>query len=182
MNKPTHVIGGVVAGIAVDKFIVPTLTNVASVEGVVGIGAVMAGAFLGSVLPDIDHKGSFIGRRLKPISFILYHTIGHRGLTHTPIFVIGLSTLLAYLVMQLSGFAQATMLFFVLGLFGGMLSHLALDLLTKGGVPLFYPFSKKDISLTPFKTGGMWEYIVALGCMALIVVMLQDISLMAFAK
>jgi inner membrane protein len=182
MNKPTHVMGGVTAGIAVNKFIVPTLTNVASIEGVVGVGAVMAGAFLGSVLPDIDHKGSFIGRRLKPISFILHHTIGHRGLTHTPIFVIGFSTLLAYLVMQLSGFAQTVMLFFVLGLFGGMVSHLALDLLTESGIPLFYPFSKKDISLAPFRTGGIGEYIASLACMALIFLMLQDVYVMAFVK
>lgn len=184
MNKPTHVMGGITAGIAVNKFVVPTLTNVASIEGFVGLGAVMAGAFLGSVLPDIDHKGSFIGRRLKVISFIVHHTVGHRGLTHTLLFAIGLSTLLAYLVLQLSGFSQAIMLFFVLGLFAGILSHLALDMLTKEGIPLFYPFIKADISIARFKTGGVGEYIASLGCMALIVLMLQDLpgTLMAFVK
>jgi len=198
MNKPTHVMGGITAGIAVNKFVVPTLTNVASIEGVIGIVAVMAGAFLGSVLPDIDHRGSFIGRRLRIIStpFAIAGfaskqvkkvantvtgkkgstdtIISHRGITHTLIFAIGLCTLLSYLVLQLSGFSQAIMLFFVLGLFGGILSHLVLDMLTKSGVPLLYPFTKRDFSFAPFETGGVGEYIASFGCIALIVLMLQD--------
>lgn len=206
MNKPTHVMGGITAGIAVNKFVVPTLANVASIEGFVGLGAVMAGAFLGSVLPDIDHRGSFIGRRLRiistPFAMAGFATkqvkkvantvtgkkgstdsiISHRGITHTLIFAIALSTLLAYLVLQLSGFSQAIMLFFVLGLFGGMISHLVLDMLTKQGVPLLYPLTKRDISIAPFKTGGIGEYLTSFACIALIVLMLQDVSLMAFTK
>ena len=206
MNKPTHVIGGITAGIAVNKFIVPTLTNVASVEGVLGVVAVMGGAFLGSVLPDIDHRGSFIGRRLRIIStpFAIAGVatkqvkkvtnavagkkgsadsiISHRGITHTLIFALGLCILLSYLVMQLSGISQTIMLFFGLGLFGGILSHLALDMLTKGGIPLLYPFIKKDISLAGFKTGGIGEYVVSFGCMVLIFYMFQDHSIIAFMK
>jgi len=182
MNKPTHVLGGVTAGVCVAKYVIPSLTNVASIEGVIGIGAVMGGAFLGSVLLDIDHKGSFIGRRLKIISFILHHTIGHRGITHTPIFVCGFTVLLAYLTMGLSGFSQAMTMFFVLGLFGGMVSHLLLDLLTRGGIPLLYPFTKKDYSIAPFKTGGIGEYIVSLGCIIITLLMLQDLSLFSSLK
>lgn len=182
MNKPTHVVGGITAGIAVNKFIVPTIADVSSVEGVVGLGAVMAGAFLGSILPDIDHKGSFIGRRLKVTSFIVNHTVGHRGLTHALIFTIGLTTLLLFLVMQLSGFPQMIMLLFVLGLFGGMISHLLLDMMTKQGIPLLYPFTKKNYSIARFKTGGIGEYIAQGICVVIIVFMLKDISFVALAQ
>lgn len=182
MNKTTHIIAGVTAGVAVNKFVVPTLTNVASAEGFVGIGAVMAGAFIGSVLPDIDHPGSFIGRKVKPISIILNRTVGHRGMTHAPIFVLGLSALLGFLVMKLTGFTQAISLFFVLGLFAGMVSHLLMDMLTKSGIPLLYPFSKKDFSIAPFKTGGIGEYIASLACILIIFFMMKEVALVAFVE
>lgn len=178
MNKTTHIIGGVTAGIAVNQYIVPKITATSTPESFIGVASVMAGAFLGSVLPDIDHKNSFIGRRLKVISFALHHTVGHRGLTHSPLFIIALSTILSLFVLQLSGFTKLISFLFVLGLFFGMLSHLIMDSLTKGGIPLLYPFSKKHYSIGKFKTGGIGEYIASFACILVIIMILQNSSLL----
>lgn len=180
MNKTTHIVAGITAGIAVNKFIVPNVVDLSSVEGVVGMGAVMGGAFLGSVLPDIDHKGSFIGRRLKPVSVVVQHTLGHRGLTHSPLFVMGLTILLGVLTMQLDGFVREMMLMFILGLFGGMVSHLFMDMLTVSGIPLLYPFSDKKFSIAPFRTGGIGEYVASTGCVILLIWMMNDVAMLAF--
>lgn len=182
MNKTTHIVAGITAGVAVNKFIAPNVVELASVEGFLGIGAVMGGAFLGSVLPDIDHKGSFIGRRLKPISFVVQHTLGHRGLTHSPLFIMGLTLLLGFLTLQLDGFGREIMLMFVLGLFGGMASHLFMDMLTISGIPLLYPFSDKKFSIAPFKTGGIGEYIASIGCIIFVIWMMNDVSMLAFLE
>lgn len=177
MNKPTHVIGGVTAGIAVNQFIVPHITNSAiTPESIVGIASVMAGAFIGSVLPDIDHKGSFIGRRLKPISFILHHTVGHRGMTHAPLVSVIFVTVLSFGVLHLTtGFVQTMLFYFLLGLFAGIASHLFLDALTKGGIPLLYPFSSKHYSIGRFKTGGIGEYVVSFALILCILAMMKGI-------
>lgn len=174
MNKPTHVMGGLTAGVAVYEFVVPHLTTTElSTMKVVATASVLAGSFIGSVLPDIDKKNSFIGRRVKVLSFILEHTVGHRGPTHAPLFTLGLSALLGYGVLYgTEGWTQSVLLFFVLGLFAGLLSHLFLDMLTKGGIPVLYPLSSKHYSLLPFKTGGIGEYIVSFACIVLMVFML----------
>ncbi len=45
---------------------------------------------------------------------------------------------------------------------GGILTHLVLDTLTKGGVPWGWPLSRKRISLVPIATGGTIEHLVVL--------------------
>src|SRR5579863_6545029 len=49
---------------------------------------------VGSLLPDIDHPKSWVGRRMRPISTIIASTVSHRGVTHSAIAVIGLAALL----------------------------------------------------------------------------------------
>ena len=41
-----------------------------------------------------------------------------------------------------------------------MISHVLLDLITKEGVPLFYPLNKEKISLIGITTGGFVESII----------------------
>ncbi len=87
----------------------------------------IAGAVLGSLLPDIDHKKSFLGS-------IIHLPIKHRTLTHsliflfiTSIFVLQFNKSIAY------------------GLFLGISSHLFLDMLPirSKGICLFYPSKKR---------------------------------------
>ena len=84
----------------------------------------------GSLVPDIDHEKSFIGRIFFFISYPLNRKFGHRNITHSlllwfPILVIGLKFK------------------WVLWLSIGALSHLFLDMWTITGVGLFKPLTDK---------------------------------------
>src|SRR3954452_12144893 len=58
-------------------------------------------AVLGALLPDIDHPQSWVGRRTRPVSTALAAALGHPGITHSALAVIGLAALLLY-----AGYAQ----------------------------------------------------------------------------
>ena len=154
MNYKTHKIGGIGAGLL--AFPVTTYLlgaeSTTSILSLAGGLSVMSG-ILGSALPDIDHKGSYIGKKLKPVSFVVSSTCGHRGVTHAP--------LITTIFLALSMFFLATPNIYaysiVLGFFAGIYSHIILDGFTKGGVPLLYPFNKKKYSLKLFVTGKKGE-------------------------
>lgn len=42
----------------------------------------------GTLLPDIDHPGSYMGKRNKFISKVANKTLGHRGGTHSLLFAV----------------------------------------------------------------------------------------------
>lgn len=90
-----------------------------------------------AVLPDVDHTKAPIGKMFYPLARYIDKKYGHRTITHS---------LLCYLI-----------LFFTVGLIEKMIadksivtsiflwsfgSHLIFDMVTKQGVPLFYPFLK----------------------------------------
>lgn len=61
----------------------------------------------------------------------------------------------------LDGLSQSMMMYFSIGLFVGILSHLILDAMTKSGVPLLYPFTDKTFRIGGLiKTGGKTELLV----------------------
>ncbi|MFC5560216.1 metal-dependent hydrolase [Ureibacillus thermophilus] len=61
---------------------------------------------------------------------------GHRGITHTLIFSIVIPLIIAVIAFYgLDGLSQSMMMYFSIGLFVGILSHLILDAMTKSGVP-----------------------------------------------
>lgn len=172
MNKPAHLMGGLTVGIAVTKY--TTIQYNGVVDGALGIGAVLCGALLGSLLPDIDHRNSYIGKKLKIASFIISKTLGHRSVVHAPLVIFTFSALLYFLTMQLTGTAHEVSRYFVIGLSYGMFSHLFLDMLTKRGIPLFYPISKKGFRLAKFSGGGIGDRITINACIAFIAFMLFD--------
>jgi inner membrane protein len=90
------------------------------------LGLVVAG----SLLPDIDHPKSWVGRRTRPISTAIASTFSHRGITHSAIAVLGLTTLLMH-----AGYRRGI----VAALAIGYLSHLAADMLTPQGLRLAWP-------------------------------------------
>ena len=85
-------------------------------------GDVVSGILLsvGSLLPDIDHKNSLFGKALPFIPKI----IKHRTWTHSLLFLILCYFINVYLCI-------------------GCFVHLFLDMMTKQGCPLFYPFDIK---------------------------------------
>lgn len=125
---------------------------------------------LGTLAPDIDghgyisHPGAFMPRLVpRPIRYLadgIGHVIsdgvqsvfGHRGAFHYPVW---------YLAMALFGWHLGLHWLFWLGI--GCLVHLAGDLITKSGIPLFGPIWRRDIALPPYiKTGGLGEAVFSL--------------------
>jgi inner membrane protein len=113
----------------------------------------------GSVLPDIDEPGSYIGRKIPIFSNVLAIFIKHRGITH--FFIIPL------LLLTVSYFEKdpiVKLVFFSLGV--GVFAHTAGDMLTKGGIRgYFFPFFRgKTIALMPrflrFYTNSLTEYLL----------------------
>ena len=57
---------------------------------------VFAAAGLGALLPDIDHPGSVVGRRLWFFSIPVSLLFGHRGITHSLIAVVVMSAAIVW--------------------------------------------------------------------------------------
>ena len=112
---------------------------------------ILSAAVIGSVVPDICHTKSYIGRRLPIISFIISIIFGHRSFTHSLLFL-----LLNFMILDI--IAVPTV--FIVSYAVGILSHLILDMMTKTGVSLFYPLKKRMSLPIYFKTGGIVDYLL----------------------
>ena len=127
---------------------------------------IMAAALFGSILPDIDTPYSKLGRRLWPLSRVILTLFGHRGGTHSMVFVV-LATALMWLVSAPVGLALGA----------GIVTHLAADAISYGhgtrftmrgaGVPLFWPLTDRKAGLRLVKVNGPLENLVILPWMAL---------------
>jgi inner membrane protein len=115
-------------------------------------------AVAGSLLPDVDHPKSWVGRRTRPISTAIASVLGHRGITHSAIAVAGLVAVLLH-----AGYQRGA----VAALAVGYLSHLAADLLTPRGLRLAWPL-RGTWALPLCRTGSLMEgvIVVALVCLA----------------
>ncbi len=101
-------------------------------------------------LPDLDHENSKLGRRIKPLSWLLNTFLGHRGIVHS-IFPI----ILAYLF-----FAYYLDLVWVGVAFSvGYFSHLVGDAFTYGGIAFLHPITSFRVRGF-IKTGGFLEEIL----------------------
>lgn len=90
---------------------------------------------IGSLISDIDHTKSLLGRLFLPISKYVAKNYGHRTITHSLIFIL-FSTLFVYFLEYFT-ISNITQIFFY-----ALVSHVVLDMLTVQGVPFLYPFSK----------------------------------------
>ena len=80
MQGNTHRCGGILFGAAVSAVAIP-LVHIQNPIPVAGV--MMMGGAIGSLIPDIDHEGSLIGRKMKPVSHVVRKVCGHRGYTHS---------------------------------------------------------------------------------------------------
>ena len=112
--------------------------------------ALLAAAGVISLIPDIDHPGSKVGRKAPVFSVVLRIFFGHRGVLHSlaGVVVFGLAAALA----GGQGLGVAVV--------AGYLAHLLGDILTPYGVPLLWPLPWR-VRIPVVKTGGMLErYVV----------------------
>lgn len=115
---------------------------------------------LGSIIPDIDHPRSFLGRRLWIFSKLIA-TLGHRGPTHSL-----LGMIVTFLILNFFDFTQSE----ILAMMIGYSTHLLADAMTPQGIPLFYPVELKIRTRWTITTGSSEEYwiiwsIVVLFCL-----------------
>lgn len=103
-------------------------------------------ATLASLLPDICHTQSKIGRHFRLISTFVRLLFGHRTFTHSILFMAIIGFLLHLI---------QTPTYYMLAILGGMASHVILDMLTPRGVKLLYPLPFTIRSPIHFKTGGL---------------------------
>jgi len=93
-------------------------------------------------LPDIDHTKSWIGKSVYPIAKWLSRNYGHRTITHSLLFLIGVFSICLFIEKNFrADYSISIILFF------SILSHFIYDMVTLAGIPLFYPFYKNPCVL-----------------------------------
>jgi inner membrane protein len=111
-----------------------------------------------SLLPDIDHTESIVGRLFWPISNVVNKRFGHRTITHSLIAVLVVAAISAGIFIANQQVAIA--------FFAGYLSAIVGDMLTKSGVKLLWPNQNNWVILENpalrFTTGGIGEFILLL--------------------
>ncbi len=133
MTTPNHLTGGIVfTGLFCSFFSVNIFANPIFVSV----------TLIGSIIPDIDHTKSLIGKAFYPIAKYLSVNYGHRTITHSLLFLVGICLISVFIEKNFrEDFSISTILFF------SVFSHLLFDMVTLQGIPLFYPFYKNPCVL-----------------------------------
>ena len=133
MTAPNHLTGGIIfTGLFCSFFSVNIFANPLFITA----------TLLGSLLPDIDHTKSWIGKAFYPIAKYLSRNYGHRTITHSIFFLIGICVLSVFIEKNFrEDYSISIILFF------SVFSHLIFDMVTLQGIPLFYPFYKNPCVL-----------------------------------
>lgn len=179
MTGTTHRLGGILVGMGMIELL--------QADDIKQQGLILGAAILGSLIPDIDNPQSTISYKIpllrslvgmlqgavRLFSCILpkkqkqyvRSCIGHRGITHSWIFVVILMllTLLADRILQ----PEMNLILIGAATSAGMISHIVLDCFANG-VPLLLPFSTNRVTITHIKTGGAAEWFVRAGLILLI--------------
>jgi inner membrane protein len=148
MKSNTHLIGGVAAAVFYKTFtgLPPDTLH----YELTFFGA----AVMGSLLPDLCHPGSYLGKKTSLISKTISKTFGHRTVTHSWIMIV--------LVMVLPNWIDWTYEESLsMGLVLGVISHILLDAATSRGVQLFYPLPFRFRFPIYTKTGTKTENHIA---------------------
>ena len=133
MTAPNHITGGIVfTGLFCSFFSINIFANPIFISVTV----------IGSLLPDIDHTKSWIGKLVFPIAKWLSRNYGHRTITHSLLFLVGVFVISLFIEKNFrADYSISTILFF------SILSHFIFDMVTLAGIPLFYPFYKNPCVL-----------------------------------
>ncbi len=128
MTAPNHIVGGF------------TFTGIFAAIGGINIlqdYRLIPIILFASVLPDVDHTKSIIGKAFYPIAKVINRKYGHRTITHSLFVLVALIALISAFQSAYFPSIKAAQVF---GL--AYASHLIFDMMTVQGVPLFYPYKK----------------------------------------
>ncbi len=92
---------------------------------------------IASVIADIDHHKSKVGRKLPILSRIIESVFSHRGFIHSLLFAMILFITIYFTLLHYSISVYYAYAFLI-----GYLSHLLIDSLNPQGVAWLHPFSK----------------------------------------
>ncbi|MDI9261053.1 metal-dependent hydrolase [Alicyclobacillus sendaiensis] len=125
-----------------------------SVPGVLG----MAAGYFAATLPDVDSPNSTPARILPPLAWACeLLRIPHRTLTHT-VWAIGALFLLAWSFRH-AHIGHVAMGPVIMAAWVGVATHPLVDMLTRAGVPLFWPFGKKyPFRVAWFEANGPFDH------------------------
>ena len=133
MTAPNHIVGGF------------TFTGIFAAIGGINIlqdYRLLPIILFATLLPDIDHTKSIIGKAFYPIAKVINRKYGHRTITHSLIVLVALTAGISAFQSAYFPSIKAAQVF---GL--AYASHLIFDMMTVQGVPLFYPFKKNPCVL-----------------------------------
>ncbi|UTH73627.1 metal-dependent hydrolase [Chromobacterium sp. IIBBL 290-4] len=122
----------------------------------------LIGGMMGSLLPDIDHPKSWLGRRIPFLSRPIAYLFGHRGVTHSVLAVVGVFYAAAH-CLHGWGLTLGQSMPLVLGLCVGYASHLLGDWLTPAGIPLLWPIRVRFRAPLMLLNGKFIEPMMAIG-------------------
>lgn len=149
MRGASHQMFGVFFSLAVGLFIgLPFLLS--PIENASLVVGFLVAVSIGSLMPDIDHPGSTVGRVFGIVSRVIGRVFGHRGITHS---ILG-TALVLWLTYKFLGLGSVLFWGFTLG----YVSHIIGDMLTPRGCPLFWPFRLPIRFPFNVKTGTSGEF------------------------
>ena len=116
-------------------------------------------AIIGSMFPDIDIKNSKISQQAKITSSVINGLFGHRGFVHSPMLAV-IIYFVAWALLNKFGVTEYAPIY--IGFVAGFVIHLLCDMFTRGGIPLFSPFTNRKFRFTNLETGSKLEILTTL--------------------
>jgi len=190
MEGRSHLLVGLTAGVVFDSIVHLTGDPLTMAKTVPLILILRKAIYyfavgFGALLPDIDNARSTLGHKFGIISRQIQHIAGHRTVFHSllglligSLLAIGLEQAVIYFLnmqaLTLSAHVvDTTHLVFFAVLFGCIM-HIAADALTLGGVPLFWPITKR-YGFPPdphwrFRTGSWPEFVIVYAFMIVVAI------------
>lgn len=188
MNGKTHQLIGFTSSLAFATVMYSTNNGSLPI-----CATVIAGSCLGSYIPDMDHPGSTLGRKIgiisHPINLLsklfasihkktkgkislkLSEIFAHRGIFHAPIFWCVIMGLLFWKLPFLTNITTVhnAILGILTGISIGIGMHLFADMFNPTGIPILMPIYNKKLSLGKIVTGSKKEWAVLVLCLLVIV-------------
>ncbi|MFD2923246.1 metal-dependent hydrolase [Halobacillus naozhouensis] len=119
------------------------------------LGAVSAYLLVPVIINEYRDELSIVSMFILPILIMVR---SHRKMTHSILFIFLIGGYCYFI-----GYFLAVPLNYFIGLLVGVCSHLLGDVITKKGIPILYPFSKKHFRfIVTFKTGSLTEKFIVM--------------------
>lgn len=166
MTAPNHITGGIVfTGLFCSLFSINIFAN----------SIYISITIIGSLIPDIDHTKSIIGKLFYPLAKWLSVKFGHRTITHSIFFLVSITLISIFLdKIFFDNYNISIIVFF------SIFSHLLFDMLTLQGIPLFYPIYKNPCVLPAnpelrIRTGNLKQEGIILFIFSIMTIFMQDL-------